>query len=141
MNINISGRSITVPDGSSVSIKGNTIYVNGQPWHEGDKLSGIVKIVVEGQVGKLDVEHGNVEVHGDVAGNVECGGSCQVTGSIGRDLDAGGSVQCGDVMGNVSAVMSVNCLNVGGDVDASGNVCCGKVGGTAECGGSNRHEV
>lgn len=102
--INVNGKMITVPDGSKISIRNNTVYVNGKEW-DGGQLSGVVR----------------VELSGDVQA-VETDSSLHVNGNVDGAASAGGSIQCGDVMGHVSAGGSITCGNVGGKVTAGGSV-------------------
>lgn len=106
------GRSITV--------------INGRVIIDGNKLSGedttkSIKIEIHGDLASIRVDRGDVEVHGNVAGNVDAGGSIQCK-DVEGNVDAGGSIQCGDVKGDVDAGGSINCGNVGGSVDAGGSV-------------------
>ena len=111
--------------GNNVHIKaGGQVYIDGKlQTGEGEEVSGVVKMVVEGGLKSLRVDHGDVEVSGSVHG----------------DVDAGGSVVCGNVGGMVDAGGSVRCLDVTGKVDAGGSVRCGAVGGKIKAGGSVRH--
>lgn len=118
-SFHINGKTIDVPSGCSVSIINDVVYVNGLP-HCEEKLTGIVKIIVEGSITKLDAKIASIEVHGNV-NSINCGGSCTVHGFTGS-IDAGGSVNCGDVHGPVNAGGSVNCGKVTGDIDAGGSV-------------------
>lgn len=122
--ITVNGRSINIPDGANVSIINDVVIVNGKPWDGNEKLSGIVRVEVQGSLMSLNVERGSVEVHGDVHGNVNCGAGAKVDGNVKGSVDAGASVTCNDV---------------GGDVDAGGSVKCGKVGGDIDAGGSVKH--
>lgn len=44
------------------------------------------------------------------SGNIDCGGSCEVSGNVDGNIDAGGSVTCGNVSGDIDAGGSVKCL-------------------------------
>ena len=118
----INGKIISVPDGASISIVNDVLIVDGKPWDEKEKLSGVVKIEVQGSLISLNVERGDVDVQGDVHANVNCGGSCKVGGNVKGNVDAGGSVTCGNIAGDLDAGGSVKCGNVGGDIDAGGSV-------------------
>jgi hypothetical protein len=119
--ININGVQIDVPSGSKVSCSNGVITVNGAPYDgKSGKASGIVKIELHGNPCSITSDE-SVDVHGNVLGNVDAGGSvkCQ---SVGGEVDAGGSITCGDVQGDADAGGSIACGNVGGDVDAGGSV-------------------
>jgi hypothetical protein len=118
----INGVEINVPSGSNVSVIGNVIYVNGKPYDgkEG-KASGIVKIEIQGEALNVHAERGDIEIHGNVQGKADAGGSISC-GNVGRSVDAGGSVNCGNIQGDVDAGGSVNCGSVGGNIDAGGSV-------------------
>lgn len=76
----------------------------------------------------------SVEVHGNVAGDVEAkeGVAC---GGVGGSVTAGDGVACGGVGGNVTAGDSVTCGSVEGDVKAGDSVRCGgSVGGNVTAG-------
>ena len=103
----VNGSRIEVPDGASVCVDNGMITVNGREAASG--LSGIVKIVVEGTIGKLDTK-ANVEVHGDVMG----------------DVDAGGNVACGNVVGSIDCGGNVDCVQVQGAISCGGNLVCRK---------------
>jgi hypothetical protein len=102
--ITINGVTIT-SDGNCVSINNGKIIVDGREIYVGDTHH--VKII--GDVGELNVS-GNVEVHGNVEG----------------DIDAGGHVTCGDVKGNIDAGGSVSAKNANQNIDAGGSVHIGR---------------
>jgi hypothetical protein len=121
MMITVNGTEVEVPDGASIVIRGGVLHVNGKPW-EGGKLAGEVKLKVEGGLISLFLDKGSVTLDGDVSGDVTCGGSAHVSGSVGGKVDAGGSISCGDVRGSIDCGGSVHCGSVGGHVDAGGSV-------------------
>lgn len=118
----INGVTIDVPPGSNVNCINGVVYVNGSPYDGGDgKASGIVKIEIQGDPADIRTDYGDIEVHGNVHGKVDAGGSV-TCGDVSGDVDAGGSARCGNVQGSVDAGGSVTCENVGGDVDAGGSI-------------------
>jgi hypothetical protein len=122
MQVNVNGKSFTVPNGANVSIINNVLYVDGQEYTGDGYESKQFKIeITGGVVANVKVERGDVTVHGD-AGSIDAGGSVTVSGSVSGKVDAGGSVNCGNVSGDVDAGGSVNCGSIGGDVDAGGSV-------------------
>jgi len=92
------------PDGN-ICITDNAIFIDGV-LQDSEKLSGIVKIEVTGNLKNLVVKQGSVNVKGNIYGNV----------------DAGGSINCGNIDGDVDAGGSINCGTISGDVDAGGSV-------------------
>lgn len=102
--ITINGKIITCA-GSNVVINNEKVIVDGKTIQECS--SGDIKIVIEGDVNKIDCS-GSVKVQGN-SGNIDCGGSCEVRGDVKGDIDAGGSVTCGNVSGDIDAGGSVKC--------------------------------
>jgi len=118
--ITVNGQRIELDTSvSEVRISGDSVFVGGRAVVSG--LSGIVEVRWQGPLASLDCRHGSVTVEGDVAGDVDCGGSA-TCGNVGGSVDAGGSVSCGNVTGDVDAGGSVRCGSVGGRVDAGGSV-------------------
>ncbi len=116
--VTVNGTTYHVPSsGGSISVRGNSVFVDGKPISEG--LVGIVEIKWEGPLVSLQAD-GDVTC-GDVAGNVSSGGSLSAK-NVGGSACAGGSLTCENVTGNVSAGGSVRCGPVGGRVDAGGSV-------------------
>lgn len=121
MQVQINGNSFEVPDGSSISIINNILYVDGKEYTGEGYESKEFKIEIWGGVAKIEAERGNVAVYGD-CGSIKAGGSVTVGRNSGS-IDAKGSVKIGEnVSGNVTAAGSVNCGFVGGDVKAGGSV-------------------
>lgn len=98
----INGVAIEV-EGSNVSVRGNTIFVDSQPVASG--LSGQVHIYWYGDLAYLNA-NGRVTVHGDVHG----------------DIEANGRVYCHEVQGACSANGRVGAAKVGGSIHANGRV-------------------
>lgn len=117
--ISVNGTNYTV-SGSSIEIKNGVVRVDGKIVSDESK-SQAIKIEITGDLMSLTCDLD--VVCGNVAGNV----------------DAGGSVECKDVQGFVDAGGSIECGNVGDYVDAGGSVKCGTVGGDVDAGGSVRH--
>src|SRR5580704_8308817 len=91
-SIVVNGKVVSVPPGASVSIIDGIVFVNGKPWNETEKLSGIVKVEVVGSLINLSVHNAPVSVGGNVEGNIECGGSATIGGSVSGDVNSGGSL-------------------------------------------------
>ena len=104
--VHVNGLIVEVPDGSSISIVNNKLYVNGLEW-EGDdgRLTGVVRVELSGYIKEVKTDV-SLHVYGDVQGGAEAGGSIQC-GNITGHVRAGGSVTCKDVGGNINAVGSV----------------------------------
>jgi hypothetical protein len=100
--VTINGTTFTVPDGSSVVVRNNTVTVNGKPLASG--LTGIVEIKWDGPMGDLTSD-ASVRC-GDVAGNVR----------------AGNSISCDAIRGNANAGNSINCDDIGGNANAGGSI-------------------
>lgn len=93
MEVKVNGNTITVPDGASVSVINNQVFVNGTSYSP-DLSTRELRVIVDGSVHKLSVAQGSVTVNGHVTDSVECAGSFTGT-SVGGDVDAGGSVRHG----------------------------------------------
>lgn len=105
--VSVGGKTIIVPNGSSVSVINNKVFINGEPY-DGDNFDSkeqiILKIVVEGSIEELKTD-ANVEVHGKV-----------------NKVKADGNVVCTNVDGNVKAGGNVACGKISGKVTAGGNI-------------------
>ena len=105
--ININGKRITAPDGCSVAMIGDKVFINGKEVDDISKIeSRIIKIEINGNIENLETS-GSVTVKGNV-GNIDCGGSCNVDGDVNGNINAGGSVRCKNVSGNINAGGSVH---------------------------------
>lgn len=100
-SITINGRTYI---GGSISVINGTVIIDGVV-QEGDKLSGVVRIEVSGDLASLHTD-ASVTVAGDVRGDLNAGGSV-TAGPVGGSVNAGGSISCGSVGGRVSAGGSV----------------------------------
>lgn len=104
MRISINGSTVEVPDGASISVRDNTLYVNGSRWDGPDNgaFRGSVLVRVEGVLSRLQTD-GSAEVRGEVRGDVTCGNNCVVHGPVTGSVDAGNNAVCGRVAGRASA--------------------------------------
>ena len=106
--ITVNGKSKVVK-GSSVSIIGNKIIVDGKEYKEHEELKDeykIVNIYIEGNVDNINTS-ASVGVNGNV-GSIDCGGSCSVEGDVTGEIDCGGSCTVkGNHKGNINAGGSV----------------------------------
>ena len=119
--IRVNGKVINAPDGSSVAVVNNSVYIDGMLVVDHDlvgKTEVIIKLVIEGKLDNLTTD-----------ANVECN-------DVGGNLKADGNVTANNVAGGVKAIGNVNCQDVTGDVRAEGNINCGKVNGFVKAGGN-----
>ena len=121
MQVQINGQTFNVPDGSSINVTNNAVYIDGKKFEGEGYESRHFRIEVTGGVAGIKVERGDVIINGDVSGDVDAGGNI-TSANVGGGIDAGGNVNCGNVTGDVDAGGNVNCGTIGGDVDAGGNV-------------------
>ena len=119
MSTVVIGNRVIQTSGGSVSIINNRVYVDGVEISDGETKSP-VKLIIEGDAMKVSTE-GEVEVHGNVLGELEAGGNV-TCGDTGATVKAGGNVTCGNVTGDVKASGNVTCGNIKGSAKASGNV-------------------
>lgn len=75
---------------------------------------------------------GSADIHGDIKGYAECGGSINC-GNIGQYAQSGGSVNCGNIGQYAECGGSVNCGNIGQNVECGGSVNSGSIGGDVDC--------
>jgi len=106
--ITINGKSYEV-SGKNISVKNDSIYVDGQLIESG--LSGNVKVEFTGDLANLDCT--TATINGNITGDVDCN-----------------TITCGDVGGDVDGT-TIKCGNVGGDVDGT-NITCGNIMGKAD---------
>ena len=92
--------------GNNITMINDKIYVDGKKITSGESQS--ITIIVEGNVNHVQC-NGTVEVHGDVNGNIDCGGSVSC-GNITGNIDCGGSVICKEVKGDIDAGDSIVCM-------------------------------
>ena len=91
--------------GNSVVVQNDVVIIDGVVQGNGETLTGIVKIVVTGDLVSLHTDR-SVSISGDVNG----------------DVQAGGSVSCKNIAGNTSSGGSVRCGQIGGSIMAGGSV-------------------
>lgn len=103
-------------NGQKFEVTGNNVHVqNGIITVDGvtivSNLSGVVEVKWDGDLANLKCS--SSVACNDVIGNVDAGGSVNISGDVAGDVDAGGSV---NVAGNVN-----------GSIDAGGSVHCNKL--------------
>lgn len=106
----INGVKIEIPNGKSIRMDGNKIFVDGIEIDTKDTdLYGAKTVNVEIYGDVIDVNcNGNVTVKGNVLNGIDCGGSVTVSGNCDGTIDCGGSATVGG--------------NVKGSIDAGGSV-------------------
>jgi len=119
-----------------VQFRGNRM-LKSDLWEKDKKITlQIPEAVYASSDLKFNVEvWGSAEIHGDIKGYAECGGSVSC-GAIGEYVECGGSVSCGAVGEYVECGGSVSCGSVGEYVECGGGVSCGDISQYVECGGN-----
>lgn len=92
-------------NGDSISIINNKLYINGKEYKF--ENGNVSELEIKGNVSSINSDC-SITINGDVAGDVDVGGSVNVVGNVTGDIDAGGSV-------NISGRHK-------GDIDAGGSV-------------------
>lgn len=92
-------------NGDSISIINNKLYINGKEYKF--ENGNVSELEIKGNVTSINSDC-SITINGDVAGDVDVGGSVNVVGNVTGDIDAGGSV-------NISGRHK-------GDIDAGGSV-------------------
>lgn len=133
------------------------IFVEGLPWPDGKDLMAVVyqghrllqkrelkrcsrelqfiKVEITGEAANVTADYG-IEIHGNVAGDVNAGDGVQC-GDVGGSVNAGDGVTCGSVAGNVNAGDGLTCTgSIEGNVSAGDGVTCGTVNGSVSAGDS-----
>jgi len=107
--------------GNNISVVNNKVYIDGKAIEEGDQTnSDKVNITfTEGTFERIEVV-GDVEIKGDVKG----------------DVSANGSINCNDITGNANSGGSMNCDDIGGNANSGGSINCDDIKGNASAGGS-----
>lgn len=95
-------------NGSNICVTNNQVIIDGVV--QCGEAKGVISIEITGGLMNL-TSQSSVTVNGDVAGDVDCGGSLKCKNITGN-ADAGGSIQCRDVNGNVRAGGSIMADNI-----------------------------
>jgi hypothetical protein len=107
--------------GNNISIINNKVYIDDKLIEDEDSTS-LDKINItftEGSFDKIEVD-GDVDIKGNVIGNVS----------------ANGSINCNDISGNASSGGSMNCDDISGNASSGGSMSCDDISGNANAGGS-----
>ncbi len=102
--IQIGGKTFSIPNGSSISIKNGKVIVDGKLLESTEPLRPIY-----------------VEVYGDVK-DLKTNNTATIHGSVTGSVEAGNTVECGDVGGNVEAGNSVHARHIKGNVKAGNSI-------------------
>ncbi len=102
MQININGKTITC-SGNNITIQNGKVIIDGSTIYETDHED--IKATISGDVNTIHCS-GDVFVYNN-AGNITCGGKCEVNGDVNGDIKAGGSVTCKTIVGDINAGGSV----------------------------------
>jgi len=87
---------------------------------------------VEGNI-QGDVNAGmNINGCGSIGGNVNAGLNINSDGDIGNNANAGLGITCGDIGNNVNAGLGITCGDVGNNAHAGKDIECGNIEGNAE---------
>lgn len=113
--------SITINDttysGKNVSVRGSKVIVNGINVTPNNTLK--VNIIVEGNIDTLDVDEAEkIAIEGTVGSVKTQSGDVYIKGNVNGDVNStSGTINCGDVKENVKTTSgTVKCRNVGGNV-------------------------
>lgn len=100
----INGQAIQVNGGNHVSIKNGKVLVDGNTVGSFNPGGEVTKVTIrwEGKAPESVNCRYNLEIHGDVHGDVE-GTNVEVQGNVTGTVRAGNSVCCGNVAGDVRA--------------------------------------
>lgn len=99
----VNGKRYDLPDGASITISNDNIYVNGKQFIEGQGFTErVINITIEGNVNELETGCAKATVNGD-CGCVKSGsGDVTIHGNVGGGISTGsGDVVCGDVAGSI----------------------------------------
>lgn len=110
----VNGVKIVVDVVDSVTVSNNGITVNGKKVNSFEGVVGPINVQVEGSIGELKVQAGDVSVSGDVGKLETQAGDVDIEGSVEGDVKS----QVGDieVAGSVAGSVKTSC----GDVSIGG---------------------
>lgn len=119
----VNGKTITAPDGVSISVINNKVYFNGELQENLNEIKEKnIEIIVKGNCNEVKADTANITIEGNVDGNVTSD-----TGNIKIRGDVKGNVSndCGNISahhifgnasndcGNINGEQNVNSVNVG----------------------------
>lgn len=117
--ITINGKTYSAPDGCSMSVINNKVYIDGKLFEDCDLIkSKKIEIKIEGNCGDVHVDSANLTVNGNIEGEVL--------------VDAGNITCRGDIKGDVNCDCgNISCHHIFGNTDVD----CGIVKGSGNSGG------
>lgn len=112
--VTINGKSYTAPDGCSISVVNNKVYVDGKllenfnDWKEKN-----IEIKVEGNCKEVKADAGNITIGGNVEGDASSdAGNITIRGDVkGNAKTDCGNIKAHHIFGNVST----DCGNINGN--------------------------
>lgn len=110
--VNINGKIYSAPDNCVVSVKDNKVYFSGKlqenlnDWKEKN-----IEIIVCGNCKEVKADAGNINIKGNVEGNVNAdAGNISIEGDVRGNVTA----DCGNISANhISGNVSTDCGNIG----------------------------
>lgn len=101
----VNGVKIDIPEGASVSIRNNKVFINGEEYKSKElENKEFANIIVNGNAGNISCDN-SVEVKGDVKGDISCGNSVKIDKNVIGDIDCGNSVS---ISGNHTGTIDAN---------------------------------
>ena len=84
----VNGVKIDIPEGASVSIRNNKVFINGEEYKSKElENKELANIIVNGNAGNISCDN-SVEVKGNVKGIISCGNSVSISGNHIGTIDA-----------------------------------------------------
>jgi len=104
--ITINGKTIVMRGGSNISIVNGKVIVDGKALEVDTSEYRTVNVSIEGDVGSLQIDCGDIDITGNVTGDVSTGQGDISCGNVGRNVKtAMGSITCGSVGGDATTAM------------------------------------
>ena len=109
--VSINGKTYTAPDGCSISVVNNKVYIDGKLTEDfSDWKEKNIEINVEGNCNELRTDAGNVTIKGNVEGDVktDCG-NINISGDVKGDVES----DCGNInASNILGKVETDCGNI-----------------------------
>lgn len=91
--LKINGKLVGINKVNEITIKDNVVVINGKEINAKDYSDNcIINIEVDGDVHGNITTNGSVEVSGNVEGNIDTNGNVNCYGDINGDIDTNGNV-------------------------------------------------
>lgn len=132
--VTVNGKVINAPKGSTVSMKGDKVYINGKLYDEDKELNEDlqsckeINMVIHGDVKLLEAQSCEIKIEGNVTQLDACNNNeIEITGDIYKNIDLGNqcTFKANEVKGDVE-VGNMCTINIHGNVKGSletGNMC------------------